>query len=86
MTWFDAACYLAGIIVLAGCFGGARFSSRRGVRDPSAPWMVHYGDHLEVDMSHPQWRASFRKQLHSVGQLRRALEAMDRKDRQSSRS
>lgn len=77
MTWLDALCWLAGLIVLAGCFGGHH---RRGKpwRDPKHPWVLHYRDgSWEVDMSDPQWQANFRKQVRDIEKIRRADSAGD---------
>lgn len=57
----DAICYLAGIIVLAGCFGGSLRGRHEVFREG---WMIYYSDgSWRVDTEHPEWIKQFRAKL-----------------------
>lgn len=63
-------CYLALIIVLAGCFGGVGGGRGKPRRSKSHPWLLYYRDgSVELDMSHPEWQETFRKQLKEIDEL-----------------
>lgn len=62
----EILCWLALVIVLAGCC--LPRSPGKGTRHPTAPWVILYRDgSLRVDMEHPEWQKRFWAQVRRSG-------------------